>query len=65
MTAWKPLLWAILIAFSINAFPAFMAFVVGDQGWVSAGWALYFFLIPLGALILVVGLIWSIIRAWR
>ena len=65
MTAWKPLGWATVIAIAINAFPAFMAFVVGDEDWVAAGWALYVFLIPLGILLVIVGLVWSIIRARR
>jgi NADH:ubiquinone oxidoreductase subunit K len=61
MKTWTPLLITFVITVVMNAIPVFMAFVVGDEGWAQAGWAFYFFTIPLGALLLVLGLVLSLV----
>lgn len=65
MKTWTPLIVALVVTFVMNAFPFFMAFVVGDEGWAQAGWAFYFFTIPLGALLLAGGLVISLIYFFR
>jgi hypothetical protein len=50
--------WAVVLAF-----PAFMAFVLEIQSWAQAGWALYFFLVPLAVVGGAVGLAGTVLAA--
>lgn len=61
MKTWTPFLASLVVTFLMNFFPFFMAFIVGAEGWGEAGWALYFFTIPLGILLLLLGLVISLI----
>lgn len=61
MKTWTPFLLSLVLTFLLNFFPFFMAFIVGDEGWGQAGWAFYFFTIPLGALLLALGLVISLV----
>ena len=54
---WRPLLVTFLFALAINLVP-FAASPFGKQEW---GWLLFFITVPVGGLILVIGLIWSIV----
>lgn len=65
MKTWTPLLISLVLTFLMNFFPFFMAFIVGDEGWAQAGWAYYFFTIPLGLLLLALGLIISLVLYFR
>lgn len=65
MKTWTPFLISLLVTFLLNFFPFFMAFIVRAEGWGEAGWAFYFFTIPLGALLLALGLIISLILFLR
>ncbi len=65
MKTWTPLLITFVITVVMNAIPVFMAFVVGDEGWAQAGWAFYFFTIPLGALLLVAGFVISLVLYFK
>ncbi|MBX3051221.1 MAG: hypothetical protein KF753_07110 [Caldilineaceae bacterium] len=65
MKTWLPFLIALVVTVVMNAFPFFMAFVVGDEDWAQAGWAFYFFTIPLGALLLALGFVISLILYLR
>ena len=56
-----PLICSLILAFLMNAFPIFMAFIVGDEGWATAGWAFYFFTIPIGLLLILLGFIISLV----
>jgi hypothetical protein len=61
MKIWLPLTVVVVLSFLLNAFPLFMAFVVKDEGWGQAGWALYFYTIPLTLLLLVLGTLTTIV----
>jgi hypothetical protein len=61
MKIWVPLTIALVLSFLMNAFPLFMAFVVKNEGWAQAGWALYFYTIPLTLLLLVLATLITII----
>ena len=65
MKTWTPFVITLVVTVVMNAFPLFMAFVVGDEGWAQAGWAFYFFTIPLGALLLAMGFVISLILFFR
>tara|TARA_B100000405_G_C16689359_1_gene412315 strand:- start:1227 stop:1475 length:249 start_codon:yes stop_codon:yes gene_type:complete len=60
-TTWIPLLIAILISICANLYPILMAFVIEADGWVQAGWVLYFFLLPASLALIVVGWVLSLI----
>ena len=52
-----PITASIVAAVAINSVPAIRAFGFQDEAWIQAGWALYFFLLPLGVGLGVVGLL--------
>ena len=61
MKVWIPLIYSLGWAFLMNAYPYYMAFVVGDDGWGRAGWAFYFITIPAGVVLILLGLITSLV----
>jgi heme/copper-type cytochrome/quinol oxidase subunit 3 len=65
MKTWVPITIALVLTFVMNAFPLFMAFVVEDEGWAQAGWVFYFYTIPLGILLILLGALISIILFFR
>ena len=65
MKTWTPLIVGVVITLLLNAFPWFMAFVIQAPGWAQAGWAYYFFTIPAGVVLLLLGLIISLVLFFR
>lgn len=65
MKSWVPFVVALIITIVLNAFPAFMAFVVGDSGWAQVGWVVYFYSIPFSLVLLFVGALISLIMHRR
>ena len=57
LIALVPIVSSLLSAVAINSVPAIRAFAFNEEAWVQAGWALYFFLMPLGAGLVMVGLV--------
>ncbi len=65
MRTWTPLVVSVVLAVGINLFPIFMAFVVRAEGFVQAGWAFYFFLVPAAVVLLLLGLVISLVLWFR
>lgn len=65
MKTWTPFIISLVLAILIIAFPLFMAFVVGDEGWVEVGGFLEIILIPAGAGLSLAGLIISLVLYFR
>ena len=65
MKIWLPFSIACVLAVLINLYPWFMAFDVGDEAWIQAGWALYFMTIPIGLGLIALGLVLTGIRWYR
>ena len=55
MKPWTPLVITVVLAFLINFFPIFMAFVIKVDGWAQVGWVFYLFTIPLSGLLILIG----------
>jgi hypothetical protein len=65
MKTWTPLLISLVLAVILNAYPLVMAFVVQAEGWVQGGWAVYFFTVPLGGILIMSGLVISLVLFFR
>ena len=65
MKSWVPFVAALVITVVINAFPAFMAFVIGNDEWMQFGWVVYFYSIPFSLVLLIVGALISLILSYR
>jgi len=50
-----------VISIVLNAIPYLGAFVLNLPGWAQTAWAFYFFTIPVGAVLVLVGIILTII----
>lgn len=58
---WLPFLLATGLALLLNLYPIFMAFVLKVEGWGQTGWIFYFFTIPIGGGLVLIGLAISLI----
>ncbi len=56
-----PLVLTLVISIVLNAIPYLGAFVLNLPGWVQTAWVFYFFTIPIGAVLVLVGIILTII----
>jgi uncharacterized BrkB/YihY/UPF0761 family membrane protein len=65
MKTWVPITVALVLSVVMNAFPLVMAFVLEVEGWAEAGWAFYFYTIPLSLLLIVVGMLLTMILFFR
>ncbi len=60
MGNWLPFWIGFILAVAINMYPWFMAFVLKKEGWGMVGWVYYFFTIPIGIVLFVLGLLISL-----
>ena len=60
---WIPLGICFALALVLNLPPWFMAFVYKSKGWQFVGWIYYIFTVPIGIVLLVIGLILSFVLA--
>ncbi len=59
MQSWMPFWICLALALFMNLLPWFMAFVVKSKVWQQTGWVYYFATLPLGIVLIVLGVILS------